>query len=176
MRHKLSITVLLSLLLAMIALVRSPKPPSAHPLSLLISRGLTTSGKEEFTLVISNASENIVMCANGPPLIIAYLENEIWKTNYSGGSVTGAMLLAPKQTFGTIAITDLFPHTDHVKAVRVGISFVSFSWRGKLGLTMNRFTLLKPATGVLFRLDESTRSTVQWSISFVPFKKPQGDL
>ncbi|HWQ93783.1 MAG TPA: hypothetical protein VN673_19125 [Clostridia bacterium] len=150
--------------LALAVIVFSTPPPRPHTLSLRVLRaGKSAAGSAEISVVISNASENIVMCENGPPLYLVYLEKNAWKTNYTNRSVTGAMLLRPRSVVAPIAITQAVPESADIRTVRVGLSFVSFSWRGKLGLAISKVPFLKPLSGLLFRLDESKRSGIEWS-------------
>ena len=157
------------LALTCVALLSLGSGAQAHTLSVRILHAgkVGVDGSAELIVVISNASKTIVLCDNGPPLFVAYLENDSWKTNYTGGSVTGAMFLQPGRVEPPISIGKFVPRNTEVKAVRVGLSIVPFSWRGKLGLNISRFKLLKPLAGLLFRFDESKRSMVEWSDPFI---------
>lgn len=166
MRHiKLVAIVVLGLLgLAFAVIFLSPSLPRPGTLSLRVLRSQKAgTERAELSVIISNASDSIVMYDHGPPLDVAYLENNSWRTNYSNRSVTGAMFLYPRRVATPIDITQSVPRSTDVKAVRVGLSFVSLSWRSKLGLAVSKVPLLQPLSGLLFRLDGSKRSLIEWS-------------
>ena len=118
--------------------------------------GQNAEGLPRVIAVLSNASGNVLLYDNGPLMEVASLRNGAWHTNFTPRSVTGHTLLQPGMADRPIELSgEVVPGAE---AVRVGLSFTSFSWRGRLALRIPDSHLLRPIASALFALDKSKRS------------------
>ena len=117
-------------------------------------------------VVVSNASLCSVMYDNGPVLEVAVMRNGVWVTNVTGRSITGSTILPPGATAKPVALTDAIQLDRDLEAVKLGLSFTSFSWRSSLAWKFPQNRLLNPIASFLFGLDRSKRSQTAWSDLF----------
>jgi hypothetical protein len=128
--------------------------------SIKVSVLIETNMSYPVLVSVTNLSEKIVEYDMGRTVFIAFFQVGVWTTNSIDHFFREEVILAPAASDRFRNYRELPPD---ISGIRVGVGYVSFSWRGRLALAISRWRLLEPAAQSLFAMDERRCSNVEWS-------------
>jgi hypothetical protein len=148
-------------LIVLAGIVQSPGPPPERSVDIRVANAHPARDGWVVTVTLSNASQCPVLYLNGPLVAIAALSNGVWETNWGNRGVTGAELLAPGASCMPFDVSEHIPA--HASAVKIGLEFISCSWRSRLAWHLPRSGVFDPIARWLAWPDCRRRSRTEWS-------------
>jgi hypothetical protein len=145
-----------------------PSSAKSEHLNIHITAGSTDRiGNVVCSVVVSNASLYPANFRGGfgvPWFDIAYFTNNLWRSTHVWTPGGGDGILGPHE-----AMCSVVHVPNGASAVKVGLTFTSLTWRGRVAwwTSARSFSdILRPVTVFLWHQDKKWRSKVDWSNEF----------
>jgi len=148
------------LILLIFGLVLSPSPVSQRSLDIRAITASSNEFKNQIGIEVSNASKNVVSYNLGRTVHIAFLRSGSWATNGIRHWFKEDVILNPSYTH---TFTNFAEIPDGSSKVKIGVAYLSYSWRGNLAEKLPHAGFFQAVAEFLYSLDEAKRSREEWS-------------